>query len=264
MKTSVSIIFLSVLLINGCTFVINKMAFLPDTEDVLTANQLPSNVKEVFIETEDRIKIQCYFIPNRSSDKILVYFHGNAGNICHRLSDLLIMNRLGINVLGISYRGYGKSEGKASEKGIYLDGQAALNHVTQKLGFSINNVIIFGRSIGTAVAINISQNINIGGLIIVSPLTSGEDIASASGLIFASFWVGDLFNNIDRIDHVSCPVLVIHGTQDRVIPFQMGKRLYNKIKTKKRFVKIEGAGHNNLSNEYKKSYWLPIFEFITQ
>lgn len=256
--------FFSIVILHGCKLLVNKMTFHPDNANVLSTDQLPSNVQEIFIETEDQVKIQSYFIPNKSSEKILIYFHGNAGNICHRLPDLMQISNFGINVLGISYRGYGKSQGKPSEKGIYIDGEATLNYAIQRLDFSINNITLLGRSIGTTVAINTSQNLNIGGLILVTPLTSGKDHAQAAGLGFISFLAGDSFNNIDKIVHVSCPILVIHGTQDNIIPFEMGKRIYNKAKTKKQFVKIEGADHNNLSTKYKERYWPPIYEFMTK
>ncbi|MCP4682043.1 MAG: alpha/beta hydrolase [Desulfobacterales bacterium] len=258
------IAFVNILILHGCEPVVNKMAFHPDNQNVLSIDQLPSNFQEIFIETEDQVKIQGYFIANKSSNKILIYFHGNAGNICHRLPDLMQISSFGINVLGVSYRGYGKSRGKPSEKGIYIDGKAALNYSTRKLGFSLNNVIILGRSIGTAVAIHISQNLNIGGLILVTPLTSGADEANAIGLGLISFLAGNSFNNIEKIVNISCPILVIHGTQDNLVPFEMGKKIYNKAKIKKQFVKIEGANHNNLSTKYKKSYWPPIYKFTTQ
>ncbi|MBW2220466.1 MAG: alpha/beta hydrolase [Deltaproteobacteria bacterium] len=255
---------LSILFLYGCKIVVNKMAFHPDKKNVILTGQLPLNVQEIFIETEDRVKIQSYFIPDKSSNKILIYFHGNGGNISSRLPDLMQINNFGINVLGVSYRGYGKSQGEPSEKGIYTDGKAALTYAVQSLGFSVSNVTILGRSIGTAVAINTSQNLNIAGLILVTPLTSGEDFAKAAGFGLASVFAGNSFNNIDKIVNISCPVLIIHGTQDNVVPFEMGKRIYTKIKTEKLFVKIEGASHNNLSTKYKKSYWPPINEFTTR
>ncbi len=254
--------FLSMLVLHGCEPVVNMMAFHPDNIDVLSTDRLPPPVQEIFISTQDQIDIQGYFIPNRSSDRILIYFHGNGGNIGHRLPDLIRISSFGINVLGVGYRGYGKSQGKPSERGIYMDGKAALDHVTDKLDFPLHNIIIMGRSIGTTVAIHISQNLDIGGLILVTPLTSGKDSAKAAGLGFVSFLAGDAFNNMGKITNISCPVLVIHGTQDSVIPFEMGERIYNHVRTDKQFVKIEGANHNNLSAEYKQRYWPPIDAFI--
>ncbi|MDH3976321.1 MAG: alpha/beta hydrolase [Deltaproteobacteria bacterium] len=246
----------------GCKSVVNRLAFYPDKTDIIPGNRLPENVKEIFIETEDKLSIQAYFIPNKSSDNILLYFHGNAGNICHRLPDLLQINSFGINVLGISYRGYGKSEGKPSEEGIYMDGRAALKYATEKLGFAEENVILLGRSIGTAAAIETALNRNIKGLILVTPLTSGKDEARAAGVGSLSSLAGASFNNIGKIDRLSCPLLVIHGTNDDVIPFEMGKALFNRAKGEKKFVKIEGADHNNISSEYGAKYWPPIDEFI--
>jgi len=262
--TRILLVIFSILILHGCDAVVNKMAFHPDKKYVLSADQLPSSAQEIFIETTDQIKIQSYYIQNKSSNQILIYFHGNGGNIGHRLADLMQISSFGMNVLGVGYRGYGKSQGKPSEKGIYIDGKAAFNYATQKLGFSINKVFILGRSIGTTVAINTSQKMNIGGLILVTPLTSGKDHAKAAGLGIFSFFAGNSFNNVEKIINISCPLLIIHGTHDNVIPFEMGKRLYNKAITKKKFVKIEGAGHNNLSTGYKKNYWPPIYEFTTQ
>ncbi|MDH3348266.1 MAG: alpha/beta hydrolase [Desulfobulbaceae bacterium] len=240
------------------------MAFHPDVENILLTDQLPLNVQEIFIETEDNLKIQSYFIPNSSSDKVLIYFHGNAGNICHRLPDLLQLSSFGVNVLGVGYRGYGKSQGVPSEEGIYIDGMSSLKYVTNQLGFSLNNVIIMGRSIGSTVAINTAQHLNIKGLILVSPLTSGRDHAKVTGLGAVSFLAGNAFDNISKIKKVLCPVLIIHGTLDQVIPFEMGKKLYEIANKDKKFVELEGAGHNYLSTKYKQSYWLPIYEFVIE
>lgn len=248
----------------GCKFIINKFAFYPDNKNIIPKDKLPVVVQDIFIETEDKIKIQCYFIPHKTSDKILIFFHGNAGNISHRLPDIIQFHSFGINILAVSYRGYGKSQGKPSEAGIYLDGKAAFDYATEKLGFHNRKIIIFGRSIGTTVAINTACNKNISGLILVSPLTSGKEHAKGSGLNSVSSIAGNSFNNISKISNIKCPLLVIHGTKDRVIPFSMGKAIYNKATVKKQFITIEDGGHNNLSNAYNKEYWQPINEFIKQ
>ena len=250
--------------LSGCKTIINQMAFHPDTKNVIPSNKLPSNIKELFIQTEDNLKIHSYFIPNKSSGKILIYFHGNAGNICHRLPDLLKINESGVNVLGVSYRGYGKSDGDPDEAGIYMDGQAALEYVRSELGFPIKNVYILGRSIGTTVAINTSQNLKLGGLVLVSPLTSGKDHAKASGLKPVSFLAGNAFNNIDKCRRIICPVLVVHGTRDRVLPISMGEAIFKELKTRKKFIRIEGRGHNDLTRGNSSKYWEPILEFISK
>lgn len=251
--------------ISGCTPIINKMAFHPDTQNIIAADNVPPGVRELYIETEDEVTIHSYLIPTPSSSKILIYFHGNGGNLCHRLPDLLHIKNMGINVLGVSYRGYGKSAGKPSEKGIYRDGIAALNYATQTLGFPLQNVTVLGRSIGTTVAVHITQNIDIGGLILVTPLTSAKDFAKKSGLGWVAFIAGSAFDNIGKAKHITCPVLVIHGTHDGIIPFEMGKKVYDTIGSgTKKFVVVNSAGHNNLSLEYAKDYFPPIAAFLSR
>ncbi len=248
----------------GCKFIINQLAFYPDRVDLLSKNSLPPGVEERFIDTEDRVRIQLLYLPSTGSGRVLIYFHGNAGNIYHRIPDLLQLQRFGINVMGVSYRGYGKSGGAPSEEGIYQDGEAVFDYATEVLGFPQSEIIIFGRSIGTTVAINSAKNRAIGGLILVTPLTSAKAHAKAVGLGFLSPLAGDAFDNVTRIKEVKVPLLVIHGTDDRVIPFSMGRQLFDSAQTKKQFITIEGAGHNNLQADYGQAYWSAIAGFIRQ
>jgi len=250
--------------IYGCKFVVNQLAFHPDNVNILPKNRLPHGVEEIFVNTEDQIKIQVLYLHLVDSDKILIYFHGNAGNIYHRIPSLVQLRRFGVNVIGVSYRGYGKSEGTPSEEGIYLDGDAVFKYITAELGFAQSNIIILGRSIGTTVAMNISQHKEIGGLILVSPLTTGKAQAKAGGLGVISSLAGNSFDNLTKIKNVKAPLLVIHGTHDRVIPYSMGKEIFDSAPAKKKFIKIEGAGHNNLQDTYKQAYWPPIFDFIKE
>ncbi len=264
MKTNPLILVALILLLtsSGCRNIVNKMAFHPDKVSYIPQNRLPPGVDEKFISTADGIKIQSYFVVDNSSDNLVLFFHGNAGNISHRMLDLLQFRQFGVNVLGVGYRGYGKSEGKPSENGIYLDGEAALDYAINELGFDEENIFIFGRSIGTTVAINTSQEKDIAGLILVSPLASGKDQAKATGLSLISFVAGSSFNNVDKVANIICPTLVIHGTDDRVIPYRMGVDIYSMIKSRKKLVTIRGAGHNNISTESKNEYWKPISSFI--
>ena len=250
--------------LQGCDLIVNYMAFHPDAKNVISTDQLPPGVREIFVETKDNLQLQCYFLPSETSDRILIYFHGNAGNIGHRLPDLIRLNRCGINVLGVSYRGYGKSQGRPSERGLYVDGEAAFKYSVVDLGFSAGRIFVLGRSIGTSVAIDVARQKNIGGLILVSPLTSGAEMAEAAGLGFISFIAADAFNNIGKISDVRCPVLIIHGNKDGTIPFSMGRSVYRKVKSPKKLVEIQGAGHNDLSTRHAESYWPPICRFLDQ
>lgn len=250
------------ILLNGCKAIVNKMAFFPDTTHVIPAHELPDWIEEIAIETEDKLSITSLFLPAKDSDKLVIYFHGNGGNIYGRLPSLIQLRHAGVNVIGAGYRGYANNEGEPSEDGLYLDGQAVFNHAIHQLGFLPENIIVLGRSIGTTVAINTVQHQEIGGLILVTPLTSGRAHANEGALSFVSWLAGDAFNNIDKMKNINAPVLVIHGTSDRVIPYFMGQEIFDAAVTGKKFVSIEGGGHNDLHDVYAQAYWSSITDFL--
>ncbi len=253
---------LLLLFTSGCKKIVNLFAFHPDSINVIAADKLPLGVEELKIITDDKIKIINLFIPEKQSDKLVIYFHGNAGNIYHCIPSLMQFHDFGINVIGVSYRGYGKSDGKPSEEGIYTDGISVLKYAKNSLGFSEKNIIIVGRSIGTTAAVNTSQNKKIAGLILISPLTSGKAQANNGALSLFSSLAGDSFNNLRKMKNIVAPVLVIHGTNDHVIPYSMGKEIYNAAASKKQLLTIKGAGHNDLHQTYGDQYWEAIQTFL--
>jgi fermentation-respiration switch protein FrsA (DUF1100 family) len=248
---------------HGCRAVVNRAAFHPDKRSI-PVDQLPQGLSEVFIDTEDGIQLQCYLLDHQNSEKIVIYFHGNAGNLSHRIQDLQKLHQMGVSVLGVSYRGYGKSQGSPNEAGVYKDGMAALQYVREDLGYMEKDIYLLGRSIGTTVAIHIAQDKKLAGLVLVTPLTSGKALGLASGMGPFSVVAGSAFNNIGKVDNIKCPVLVLHGTADRVIPYEMGVKIHQLLSGPKKMVTLEGAGHNNLSTDYHQQYWAPISEFLTQ
>lgn len=245
----------------GCDYIVNQFAFFPDTH-VLPVEKLPKGVEEVFFKTSDNETLQAYLVRNKSLNRLVIFFHGNAGNISHRLSDVIRLRNCGATVLAVSYRGYGKSSGTPCEKGIYADGDAAFLYATQTLGFQMEDIIVFGRSIGTTVAVNLSQNKNIAGLILVTPLTSGKAQAKAQGFGVLSSVAGNSFDNLSKMPSIKCPLLVIHGTKDEVLSFSMGREIFEAANTKKQFVEIISGGHNNLSYINPEKYWGAIKAFI--
>jgi fermentation-respiration switch protein FrsA (DUF1100 family) len=257
-----AVLCLLVFAISGCKPIINHFAFYPDTTNVIATEKLPENVQEITITTEDQVNITSLYLPSEGSEKLLIYFHGNAGNIYHRLSDLQQLQSFGVNIIGVSYRGYGKSDGSPSEAGIYLDGKAVYQHAVERLGFSAGNIIILGRSIGSTAAVDLAQGKKLHGVILVTPLSNGKEQATASGLGMISAFAGESFDNLTKIENLKSPLLVIHGTDDYVVPFTMGKAIYDRANVKKAFIKVDGAGHNNLQEAYPDEYWQPIYEFI--
>ncbi len=244
--------------------VIDSCAFHPDRRDLLSAASLPADVEEMYISTEDGERLQCYWINRPHSDRVLLYFHGNAGHIGHRLSELCILADLGLNVLGVSYRGFGNSSGRPSENGIYADGRAALRYVVEQKNFAPERVLLLGRSIGSTVALEIARERQLGAVILVTPLTSAEGVVRAFGLGPLARFAGDRFNNLGKIDQLRAPLLILHGTEDRITPYWMGRQLYARAPEPKHFVTLEDRGHNDIGWAGHDCYWDAIAAFVRE
>jgi len=262
MRHRLALLLLAGLLLTACGSLTDLLAFHPDDSYILPSEALPPGTDEVFLETEDGIPIQALHLRNPSSDTVTIYFHGNAGNIYHRLDDYRRLRRLGTSVFAVSYRGYAKSRGWPHEAGIYRDGKAALDHVTTVMGIPASRIFVLGRSIGSTVATDLAQDKDIAGLILVSPLSSARDQAEAMGLAFAAPLAGEAFENGEKIKRLKAPLLVIHGTRDRTVPIGMGRKVFDAATGRKFFQEIEGAGHNDLSTRYGDSYWTAIAAFM--
>ncbi len=250
--------------LSACNPVVNFFAFHPDSTYQLATDALPADTKEVFFDASDGVRIQALLLDNAASKSITVYFHGNAGNIYHRVADLQRLRQLGTSVLAVSYRGYAKSAGSPSETGIYQDAKAAFDYATGTLGYPPSRVFIFGRSIGSTAATDLAQGRDIAGLILVSPLSSAKDQANAMGLGFAEGLTGNAFNNVEKIKRIKAPLFIIHGTRDNIIPIRMGRAVHAAALGEKFFAEIDGAGHNDLSSRYARQYWDAIRSFLAK
>jgi hypothetical protein len=262
--TGIAVLMALPFFLSNCSFLVNRMAFFPDRDYSIPAAQLPLNVKEVFIPTADRKKLQSYYLKSDTGKIVVIYFHGNGGNIAQRLPELMHFYRMGVSVLGVGYRGYGRSTGRPSEAGIYQDGKSALAYAKDTLGFKPAQVVVCGRSIGTTAAMNTAAGQEVGGLILVTPLTTGREYARAHGLGAFSFLAGGSFKNTSRCGKIKCPVLVIHGTKDEVIPYWMGEEIFKKLAASdKKFVTIKNGFHNDLEIVDPETYWNSIQEFLS-
>ena len=204
-------------------------------------------LEEVWIATEDGLRLNAWFLPVPSSPKVLLMFHGNGGNIGYGLRRLQVFARLGVNVLALDYRGYGKSEGSPDEAGIYRDAEAAYRYLTEVQGFQPKNMVVYGLSLGGAVAIDLASRHPCGGLIVESSFTSfGEMARRAFRIPLLEYVVKSRFDSLVKIKNVRSPILIIHGTRDEEIPFAMGQRLYEAAPEPKTFLPVEGARHNDV------------------
>jgi len=193
-----------------------------------------------------------------------LWFHGNAGNISDRLENLrLLHDELGVNVFIFDYRGYGRSEGSPSEQGTYRDAEAALAYALSRPDVDAERIVYFGRSLGSAVAVELATRRPPFALILESPFTSMADLARqhyrflpATGLIRTKY------DSLSKIGSVRAPLLVLHGDQDDIVPFEAGKRLFEAASEPKRFYTIRGAGHNDTYVAGGREYFRALREFV--
>jgi fermentation-respiration switch protein FrsA (DUF1100 family) len=204
-------------------------------------------VEEVWLVAEDGVKLNAYFLAHASSPKALLWFHGNAENIGLGLEQMKILASLDVNILELDYRGYGKSEGSPDEAGVYRDASAAYDYLVETRHFQPKNIIIYGHSLGGAVAVDLASRRECGGLIAQSSFSSVREMARQ---VFPIPWVEYVpksrFDSLQKIQRVRAPILIVHGTRDEVIPFSMGETLYRAAPQPKSFFAVEGAGHNDV------------------
>lgn len=208
------------------------------------------NLADVYIKTEDNIKLNAWFLDNKS-DKTVIFFHGNGGNIFYIQERLKIFNELHLNVILFDYRGYGKSEGKIhKEEDLYKDSNAIYNYVISR-GTNTKNIILWGQSLGGAVAINLAQNKNIYATIIESTFYSMDEMARTQYWFLPTRLLLKFhFINNEKISNINSPILIIHSNNDEIVNFSYGKRLFDKAKNPKMFLETKGSHNGGFEESY--------------
>ena len=211
----------------------------------VTPREIGLAYQDVELLTEDNIKLHGWFIPNESAKGTLLFFHGNAGNISHRLESIKLFHKLGLNVFIIDYRGYGQSDGKVSEKGTYRDARAAWKYLSETRGISTNQIIIFGRSLGASIAAWLASEHSPAALIIESGFTSVPSMAKRLYPFLPVRWLAVFsYDTKQYVANISCPVLIAHSRNDDIIPFAEGLELFDAAPGSKQFLEMRG-GHND-------------------
>lgn len=221
--------------------------FYPDATITRTPRDAGIHFEEVNFSTRDGVQLNGWYIPHREARSTLVWFHGNAGNIGHRVENIkMLHNKVKINIFIFDYRGYGKSQGRPSEQGTYMDGEAALEFVANRFGAQPKRTVLFGRSLGAAVAAEMALRFPSQGLILESPFVSIREMARA---VFPWLPIGALlktrYDTEDKVRRIKTPLLVLHGDRDEVVPFAQGKRVFAAAPEPKTFFTISGAAHND-------------------
>ena len=218
---------------------------MPGRNLISTPEDIDLAYQNVEFVTEDNIKLHGWFIPNKNAKGTVLFFHGNAGNISHRLDSIAIFHRLELNVFIIDYRGYGQSEGKITEKGTYRDAEAAWNYLNQTQGISENKIIIFGRSLGASIAGWLASKHTPAALIIESGFTSVASMGQRFYPFLPVRWLTYIkYDTKQYVKDISCPILVAHSKNDEIIPYLEGREIFEAAPEPKQFLEMRG-GHND-------------------
>lgn len=222
----------------------DSMLYFPEKTLWTTPESAGLSYEDVMLKTNDGINIAAWYLPADNEQGVLLFCHGNAGNISHRLDSLRIFHGMNLSVLIFDYRGYGNSEGKPSENGTYLDAEAAWDYLVRVKQKPPERIVLFGRSLGAAVAAEIAQRKNPGALILESAFTSAPDIGQSLYPFFPVRLLSKYqYATVEKIIDLPCPKLIIHSTEDEIIPFRFGRRLFERASQPKEFLAIRG-GHN--------------------
>ncbi len=243
------------------------MVYFPDRHLSMTPAEVGLDYGDVYLAAADGVRIHAWHVPGES-DTTLLWLHGNAGNISHRVDNIAVLSRLtGLGVLIVDYRGYGLSEGSPSEKGLYLDAEAAFEHLVTELGLDpVEDIVLFGRSLGVGVAAEMATRHAVRCVILESGFTSVISMAGASRpdwLVYALMpFVGARYDTLAKISRVKSPVMIVHGDRDEIVPFQMAEELFEAARDPKRFHVVKGAMHNDVYERGGTAYFQALREFI--
>lgn len=222
-------------------------------------------IEDVYFESGDGVKLHGWYVPSPGARATLLWFHGNAGNITHRLDNILRLQPLKLNIFIFDYRGYGRSAGEPDEKGIYLDSGAAYEYLTKTKNVRPENLFLFGRSLGGICAIEVASTRQARGLILESVFTSAGDMAkNILPFLPMRYFIRSRFNAIDKILAIEIPKLFFHGTEDEVVPYHLGRKLFDAAREPKEFHDIPRAGHNDTYVIGGKTYFETLDRFIQE
>jgi fermentation-respiration switch protein FrsA (DUF1100 family) len=239
----------------------SRALFFPEKEIEFFPSQVNLPFEDVVFNTPDGIKLNGWFIPQPNAPYTLLFFHGNAGNIGHRLDKLLTLLPTGANIFIIDYRGFGKSEGKISEKGLYLDAQAAYDYLVEARQIPAVQIILYGESLGTAAVIELAAKVKVKAIILEGGFSKGRDMAGRMYPFIPNLLFSDSYNSLERIKRIGVPKLFIHSRDDEIVPFELARKLYEASPEPKKFVEING-GHNSAFMDSKEKYIAAIDLFI--
>lgn len=242
-----------------------RRTFLPDRYPNGIWNPAPYGLlaEDVWFESGDGVELHGWWIAHPRPRATILYYHGNSGSIAHQIGIFRHLRRLRVNIFAFDYRGYGRSSGQPSERGLYRDARAAWRLLTGELGQSSDSIVLFGHSLGGAVAIDAAQDCSAAGLIVQSTFTQMRDeVRAIMPTLPLHLAARNQFRSIDKIGSISMPKLFIHGTADGTVPSHLGEQLFEAAKPPKELYLVAGAGHNDVHRHGGARYLHRLARFL--
>lgn len=220
--------------------------------------------EDVWVTASDGVRIHGWKLRAQSdANWVTLYLHGNAGNLTHRVDHMEAIPRVGSDLLIIDYRGYGKSEGKPTEEGIYRDADAAYEYLVEA-GYKPEQLVIYGESLGTAVAVDLASRHACAGLVLEAPFPSASAVAGRVLPLLGPLAARGRLETAKKLPRVKAPMLIIHGTKDEVIDYELGQEVFEAAPGPKQFWTVEGAQHSNITQVAREQYPAKLREFLAQ
>ncbi|MDD3579414.1 MAG: alpha/beta hydrolase [Desulfobacca sp.] len=237
--------------------------FFPSRRLECTPQHQGLKFQECFFNNTDGLQLHGWYVPAAASAPVLMWCHGNAGNISHRVEYLARVHQVGLGVFVFDYRGYGLSQGCPSEAGVYQDAGAAFQHLCGPLGVSPSQMVLLGHSLGSAVATELATKVFVRALILQSAFTNIADMARHHyPWLPGKRLVAHKFDLARRLPALKLPKLFIHGQKDKIVPFWMGEQLYRLAPPPKEFYPIVEAGHHDIYQLGGRNYFDRLKSFV--
>ncbi len=223
-----------------------RMLYYPTRQIDQTPDQLGFKYENVTLTTSDGVRINgWYVLCGREAKLTILFFHGNAGDISDRFEKLAVLRELGVNTFIIDYRGYGRSEGKPNEAGTYRDAQAAYEYLTQQRKLAPRSIVVYGESLGSAIAADLASKVEVGGLILEEAFTSTGDVGQKMFPFLPVRWlVRNKYDTLSKLPRIKVPLLIVHSRDDEFFNMRHAQRLLAAANEPKRLVELRG-GHND-------------------
>lgn len=242
-----------------------KFLFFPEKVLEFYPSRLEIPYEDVRFQNDEGLTLHGWYFPGKcapQAETTLLYLHGNAGNMGDRLDKIQFLKRFGWSLFAFDYRGYGGSEGTPSIEGVVKDSEAAFRYLAETRKTPDKKIVLFGESLGGAMAVHLAHQGPVAAVILEGTFTSLRDLGSRIYRFLPSLAIPDVYRSVDLIKHVKAPVLVIHGTDDEIVPFEMGQRLYDAAPHPKRIFPVKNAHHNDAYVTAKLDYLKEVEEFL--